>query len=49
MSEHNTSKTPSIKSSSQDQYGKKALQSWSGKVVSYEAQKDQITPTILSK
>ena len=41
MSE-NTSKTPFIKSSSQDQYGKKALQSWSGKVVSYEAQKDQI-------
>ena len=41
MSE-STSKTPFIKSSSQDQYGKKALQSWSGKVVSYEAQKDQI-------
>ena len=42
MSEHNTSKTPSIKSSSQDQYGKKPLQSWSGKVVSFDSQKDQI-------
>ena len=42
MSEHSTSKTPSIKSSSQDQFGKKPLQSWSGKVVSFDSQKDQI-------
>jgi len=31
-----------LNSSSQDQYGKKPLQSWVGKVVSYESQKDQI-------
>ena len=31
-----------LNSSSQDQYGKKPLQSWVGKVVSYESQKEQI-------
>ena len=41
MSEH-SQKTPFIKASSQDQYGKIPLKSWVGKVVSYEAQKDQI-------
>ena len=34
--------TPYIKASSQDQYGKKPLESWTGKVVGYESQKDQI-------
>ena len=34
--------TPFIKASSQDQYGKIPLKSWVGKVVAYEAQKDQI-------
>ena len=34
--------TPFIKASSQDQYGKVPLKSWVGKVVAYEAQKDQI-------
>ena len=34
--------TPFIKASSQDQYGKKPLESWTGKVVGYESQKDQI-------
>ena len=41
MSEH-SQKTPFIKASSQDQYGKIPLKSWVGKVVAYEAQKDQI-------
>ena len=31
-----------LNSNSQDQYGKKPLQSWVGKVVSYESQKEQI-------
>ena len=34
--------TPFIKASSQDQYGKKPLESWTGKVVGFESQKDQI-------
>ena len=34
--------TPFIKASIQDQYGKKPLESWTGKVVGYESQKDQI-------
>lgn len=34
--------TPFIKASSQEQYGKKPLESWTGKVVGYESQKDQI-------
>ena len=41
MSEH-SQKTPFIKASSQDQYGKIPLKSWVGKVVAYESQKDQI-------
>ena len=41
MSEH-SQKTPFIKASSQDQYGKIPLKSWVGKVVSYDAQKVQI-------
>ena len=41
MSEH-SQKTPFIKASSQDQYGKIPLKSWVGKVVSYDAQKEQI-------
>ena len=41
MSEH-SQKTPFIKASSLDQYGKIPLKSWVGKVVAYEAQKDQI-------
>ena len=34
--------TPFIKASSQDQYGKKPLESWTGKVVGFDSQKDQI-------
>ena len=34
--------TPFIKASIQDQYGKKPLESWTGKVVGFESQKDQI-------
>ena len=34
--------TPFIKASSQDQYGKKPLEAWTGKVVGFESQKDQI-------
>ena len=34
--------TPFIKASSQDQYGEKPLKSWTGKVVGFESQKDQI-------
>ena len=41
MSEH-SQKTPFIKASSQDQYGKIPLKSWVGKVVAYESQKEQI-------
>ena len=41
MSEH-TSSTPFVKSTSSDQYGKIPLKSWTGKVVSYDSQKDQI-------
>ena len=41
MSEH-SQKTPFIKASSQDQYGKIPLKSWVGKVVAYDKQKDQI-------
>lgn len=41
MSEH-SQKTPFIKATSQDQYGKIPLKSWVGKVVAYEAQKEQI-------
>ena len=41
MSEHSTS-TPFIKASSQDQYGKIPLKSWTGKIVSFDSQKDQI-------
>jgi len=41
MSE-NPSSTPFIDSSNIDRYGKKPLQSWVGKVVGYDKQKDQI-------
>ena len=41
MSEHPSS-TPFIDSGSKDKYGKKPLQSWVGKVASYDTQKDQI-------
>ena len=41
MSEQPSS-TPFINSASKDKYGKKPLQSWVGKVVSFDAQKDQI-------
>ena len=34
--------TPFIKASSQDQYGKKPLENWFGKVVGFDSQKDQI-------
>ena len=34
--------TPFIKASSQDQYGKTPLESWTGKVVGFDSQKDQI-------
>ena len=34
--------TPFIKASIQDQYGKKPLESWTGKVVGFDSQKDQI-------
>ena len=34
--------TPFIKASSQNQYGKKPLESWTGKVVGFDSQKDQI-------
>ena len=41
MSEHSTS-TPFIKGSTQDQYGQIPLKSWTGKVVSFDSQKDQL-------
>ena len=41
MSEHPSS-TPFIDSGSKDKYGKKTLQSWVGKVASYDSQTDQI-------
>ena len=41
MSEPENS-TPFSKESSQDQYGKKPLESWTGKVVGFDSQKDQI-------
>ena len=34
--------TPFIKASIQDQYGKKPLENWFGKVVGFDSQKDQI-------
>ena len=46
MSEHPSS-TPFIDSGSKDKYGKKPLQSWVGKVASYDTQKDQIENTYL--
>ena len=36
------SSKPFFNSSNKDQYGKFPLQSWVGKVVSYDAQKEQI-------
>ena len=36
------SSRPFLNSSNKDQYGKNPLQSWVGKVVSYDSQKEQI-------
>ena len=41
MSEHPSS-SPFINSANSQMYGKMPLQSWVGKVVSFDAQKDQI-------
>ena len=41
MSEHPSS-SPFINSANKQMYGKMPLQSWVGKVVSFDAQKDQI-------